>query len=82
MRAITSLKLSRSICMNLRSFIGLQRLGGVAGEIAQHADDEGQLLLADRPFRFHLVGDVYARLAHALQLVVDTVVRHSRRPPS
>jgi hypothetical protein len=41
MRAITSLKLSRSIWTNLRSSSGLQRLGRVAGEIAHDATTKG-----------------------------------------
>ena len=50
---------------------GLQRLGRVAREIAQNADDEGKLLLHDRPLGFHFVSDVHARRAHPLQLFVD-----------
>ena len=71
MLAITSLKLSRSIWMNLRSFSGLSGSVGIAGEVAQHADDERQLLLDARPFGLHLVGDVDPRFADPRQLVMD-----------
>ena len=81
MRAMTSLKLSRSIWMNLRSASGLSGCGRVAGEIAHDADDERQLALDLGAFGLHLVGDVHARLAHAIQLVVDTGA-HRRDPPA
>ena len=71
MRAITSLKLSRSIWTNLRSRQRLQRLGRVAGEVAHHADDEGQLPHDRGALGLDFVGDVDARLAHPGQLVVN-----------
>ena len=46
----------------------LERLGRVAGEVAQDADDERQLLHDDRPFGLDLVGDVDPRLADPLSL--------------
>ncbi len=36
----------------------LERLGRIAGEIAQHAHDEGQFFHDHGPFGFHFVGDV------------------------
>ena len=72
MRAMTSLKLSRSIWMNLRSFSGLSGLGGVAREIAEHAHHERQLLLNRGVAGFDLVFDVDAGFADPLQFVVNT----------
>ena len=45
---------------------GLRRL---SGEVAQDAHHEGELLLDDGAFGFHLIGNVYARLADALGTV-------------
>ena len=65
MPAMTSLKLSRSIWMNLRSPNGRSGCGGVAGKIAHDADHERQLAHDLRAFGFDLIGDVDARLADA-----------------
>ena len=79
MPAMTSLKLSRSIWMNLRSASGRSGCGRIAGEIAHDADDEGQLALDLRAFGLDFIGDVHARLADAVQLVVDAGA-HGRLP--
>ena len=49
----------------------LQRLRGVAGEIAHHADDERQLAFDRGAFGLDLVGDVDARLADPRKLLVN-----------
>src|SRR5262249_55357865 len=61
---------------------GLERGGGVAGEVAQDADDEGELRLDLGPLGLDLVGDMDAGLADPLQLVMDArTARHVEMPP-
>ena len=48
-----------------------QRLGRIAGEVADDADDEGQLAHDLRALGLDFIGDVDARPTHAAELFVD-----------
>ena len=71
MRAMTSLKLSRSIWMNLRSFSGLSGSVGLPEKSPRTPTTNGSSFCDLRPFGLDLVGDVDARLADPAQLVVN-----------
>src|SRR3546814_17489774 len=52
-----------------------------AGEIAEHAGDERKLLLLDRIADLHVVGQLHARRAHAIEFVLGAFpLRHDRSP--
>ncbi|MNI55240.1 hypothetical protein D3C73_1101760 [compost metagenome] len=54
-----------------------QRLQRVAGEIAQHTDDKGQLFLFLSVADIHVIGDMDPRRANAVEFVLGTfLLRH------
>ncbi len=59
-----------------RSLSGRSGAGRLAGQVGQHADDEGQLHLLHRAVGLDVVGDLHARPAHTIQLVLQA--RHVR----
>src|SRR5258705_196855 len=53
-----------------------QCLLGLAGQVRQFPEDEGQLLHLDRVARLHVVGDLHPRRPFPVQLVLRALSRH------